>query len=191
MRAGDGDAEADVEVMPLVGAVEVFGGDEVFARGHQISADVRLVPDVLMTDQLLQPVPALAQEVRVLAAVLHHPFDEGFARRARRRDAPVVCRRNAGRRRGAERGAGGPDEKMTPVHRGALLTRRMGKQSRHAVKRRGVHVWQRLFVFSGLSVKKCRVGNRPAARPDAIIYISVMTIMFKIPVALAAAGWHA
>ena len=93
--AGDGDAEADVEVVPFVGAVEVLGGDEVFAWGHQIGADVGLVPDVLVTDQLLEPVPALPEEPGILAAVPDHPFDEGLARPTRRRRGPVVGRRNA------------------------------------------------------------------------------------------------
>ena len=96
VRAGDGDAEADVEMMPFIGAVEVLGGHELLARGHQIGADVGLVPDVAMADELLQPVPALPEELRVLAAVLHHPFDEGFAGLPRRRDAPVVGRRHVG-----------------------------------------------------------------------------------------------
>jgi hypothetical protein len=32
MRAGDGDAEADVEMMPFVSAIEILRGHELFGR---------------------------------------------------------------------------------------------------------------------------------------------------------------
>jgi hypothetical protein len=79
MRPGDGDAKADVEMMPLIGARKILGRDEFLARGQQEGALVRLVPHVLMRDELQETIEALAEEARVLAAVLLHPGDEGFA----------------------------------------------------------------------------------------------------------------
>ena len=119
MRAGDGDAEADVEMMPFVSAIEVLRGHELLARREEEGADIGFVPDVVMGDKLLQAVATLAQKLRVLAAVLHHPFDEGLAALPRRRGAPVVSARHIGQRgAGGERRdlSGRADDELTPVH---------------------------------------------------------------------------
>jgi len=84
MWAGDGDAEADVEMMPFVSAIEVLRGHELLARCEEKRAHVRLLPHVVTSDELTESVEALAQKFRVLAAVLHHPFDESLAIRTRR-----------------------------------------------------------------------------------------------------------
>jgi len=114
MRAGDGDAEADVEVMPFVRAVQVFRRDELFARGHEIGADVGFVPDVVVRDDLLETIPSLTKEAPVLASVARHPFDERLATLPRRRDVPLIGRRDNGdgRRR---RGDGRADQEPTPI----------------------------------------------------------------------------
>src|ERR1700722_18576065 len=100
MRAGDGDAEADVEMMPFVSAMEVLRGHELLARRQEIGAHIRLVPHIVADDELTEPIEAFAQKTRVLAAILHHPFDESVAALSRRRRAPVISAGHVGQSRG-------------------------------------------------------------------------------------------
>src|SRR5580693_7392858 len=97
MRAGDGDAEADVEMMPFVSAIEVLRRHELLARCEEKRAHVRFVPHVMAVD-------AFTQKMRVLAAVLHHPLDEGVTALSWGRSAPVISAGDIGQgRAGGER----------------------------------------------------------------------------------------
>jgi mannose-6-phosphate isomerase-like protein (cupin superfamily) len=91
VRARHGDAIADVEEGVLVGTLVDRRIDrrEFFARREQESPDGRLAPDVLVPDQRLEAVPALAEENRILAAGLA-PGDEILARVGRRIKVPAV-----------------------------------------------------------------------------------------------------
>jgi hypothetical protein len=62
---------------------------ELLARRQQEGADGGLAPDVLVADQGLEAVPALAEEHRILAARLA-PGDEVLARVGRRIEVPAV-----------------------------------------------------------------------------------------------------
>jgi hypothetical protein len=62
---------------------------ELLARRQQEGADGGLPPDVLVADQGLEAVPALAEEHRILAAGLA-PGDEVLARIGRRIEIPAV-----------------------------------------------------------------------------------------------------
>ena len=124
--------------MPFVRAVEVFRRDELFARGYEIGADVGFIPDVVMRDHLLETVPALTEEARILAPVANHPFDERVAALPRRRDVPVIGRRDigeGGRRRGGDRA----DQEPTPIdgepHRRQGEPKRRRRSSAKAEKR--------------------------------------------------------
>src|SRR4029077_18248935 len=99
MRAGDGDAEADAEMMPFVSAIEVLRSHELLARCEEKRAHVRLVPHVMAGDEVMEPVEAFAQKTRILAAVLHHPFDEGVTALSRRQGAPVISAGDIGQGR--------------------------------------------------------------------------------------------
>jgi hypothetical protein len=96
MRAGDGDAEADVEMMPFVSAIEILGGHELLARCEEKRADIRLVPHVMAGDEFTESVEAFAQKMPVLAAVLHHPVDKGVPALSRGRGAPVISAGHVG-----------------------------------------------------------------------------------------------
>ena len=53
---------ADIEIVPLIGAAEICPGDEFLPRRQQVGADIPLVPDVAAGNQLLEPIPALAEK---------------------------------------------------------------------------------------------------------------------------------
>ena len=116
VRARHGDAVADVEEGVLVGALVDRRIDrrEFLARRQQEGADGGLAPDVLVPDQGLEAVPALAEEHRILAAGLA-PGDEVLARVGRRVEVPAVgldARRLGGRRcktGGSQRRAAGDE----------------------------------------------------------------------------------
>src|SRR5262249_37054023 len=84
MRAGYGDAEADVEIVPLIGTVEVLAGDELFTWREKIGPLVTVFPHIMVRDERLEAVEALPEETGILTAVLDHPLDEGAARVRRR-----------------------------------------------------------------------------------------------------------
>ena len=90
VRTGNRHPIADIEIVPFIGTAEILPGDEFFARRQQVGADIPLVPDVATGEQLLEPVPALPEKGRVLAAVPGHPIDEISLRIRRRRGIPVV-----------------------------------------------------------------------------------------------------
>ncbi len=62
---------------------------ELFARGQQEGTDGGGAPDVLVLEQRLEAIPALAQEHRILAATLA-PGDEVVARVGRRAKIPAI-----------------------------------------------------------------------------------------------------
>ena len=96
MRASDGDAEADVEMMPFVGAVEVLRGHELLARREQEGAHVGLVPDVVMGEELAEPVEALEPEIAGPRRGWRPSIRRTPRGSARRRGGPVVGRRDIG-----------------------------------------------------------------------------------------------
>src|SRR6185437_1630440 len=70
-------------------------------------------------DELLEAIKALSEKMRVLAAILHHPCDEGLAALPGRQSGPGIRLRHVGQRRtGGERR--GPDSRAqnerAPVH---------------------------------------------------------------------------
>ena len=91
VRAGHGHAIADVEEGMLVAALGNRRADrgELFARGEQEGAHRRLAPDVLVADQGLEAIPALAEGNGILTAGLA-PGDEVLARVHRRVEIPAV-----------------------------------------------------------------------------------------------------
>jgi hypothetical protein len=76
MRIADRHSVADAERMWSIGAAEIGIGDEMFARCQEKCPHVALVPEVAAGDRLPEPVPALAEKARLLAAVPDHPLDE-------------------------------------------------------------------------------------------------------------------
>ena len=129
VRAGNGDAEADVEVMPFIGAVDVLRRHEFFARGQEIGADVGVVPDVVVGDDLLEAVPALAKKARVLAAV----FRPSTRQRPRASHAAARCSSHRGSERWPRRA---PPRPQPPRRSGILAdpspglhTRRTGSEA--------------------------------------------------------------
>ena len=81
-----------------------------------------------MGDHLLKAVPALTEEARVLAPVANHPFDEGVAALPRRRDVPVIGRRNIGE--GGRRDCGGAAPARNRRRSMSSLIRRQGEPKR-------------------------------------------------------------
>ena len=70
-------------------------------------------------DKLFEPVEAFAQKTRILAMVLHHPFDEGVTALPWRRGAPVISAGHVCQgREGGERGSlhGRADDEFASIH---------------------------------------------------------------------------
>ena len=76
VRPGNGHAVVDVEEGALIDAVEVLFEHELLARREQEGVLVAIVEDVLVGDHVLEAIETQAEELRILAAVLDHPFDE-------------------------------------------------------------------------------------------------------------------
>src|SRR5205085_5393047 len=72
-RRRDRDAEADVEIVPDVGLLAIFGQDEFLARRHEKGPLVGGGPQIVEGKELLITVEAAAEQSRVLAAVRRHP----------------------------------------------------------------------------------------------------------------------
>ncbi len=85
--------------MPLIRPIEVRFGDEFLARRQQISAHVALVPDIVMGEERLEAIPALAQIFGVFAPLFLHPLDEGRPVVRERRGVPVIGERYVRHRR--------------------------------------------------------------------------------------------
>ena len=81
-------------MMPLVGDRQICPGHELLARRQQERAHVALVPQIMVSKELLEAVEVLTEKGRVLATILHHPIDEARARVHRRHRVPVIGRRN-------------------------------------------------------------------------------------------------
>src|SRR5512144_3287804 len=76
--------------MRSIGAADIGIGDELFARRQKKCPHVALVPEFAAGDRLPEPVPALAEKARLLAAVPDHPLDEAQFVIHRWRGVPVV-----------------------------------------------------------------------------------------------------
>jgi hypothetical protein len=90
MRAGNCDAEADIEEIVVVGALAVLLEHEILARRQQEGALVPVVDEVAIGDEHLKPVPAPAGELGILAAHVAHPADKRVARAERRHQIPGI-----------------------------------------------------------------------------------------------------
>src|SRR5262245_29353208 len=103
--------------MRSVRAAEIGIGDEMFARRQKKCPHVALVPEVAAGDRLSEPVPALAEKARVLAAVPDHPLDEAQFVIHRWRGVPVVRDRDVGFGWNAahRQGGGGSEHEAAPA----------------------------------------------------------------------------
>ena len=123
MRAGNRHAPADVEEGVLVGAAEILLQHEFFARREQEGALVAVVPDVLVAHHRHEAIEALAQILRILAALRDAPFDELLAAVHRRRHVEGERRRHVGQRQrggGAARQTGRAGQKVSTPQSGLL-----------------------------------------------------------------------
>ena len=117
VRAGDGHAEADIEVGVIVGAPLVVLERELLARGQEEGALVAVIEHVAVGNQRLVAAEALPEKVRVLASVGHHPFHESVAAGGWRHRLPAVGLRygpGERRKRRLARG-GGRGEQESPT----------------------------------------------------------------------------
>src|SRR5262245_61710242 len=89
----------------------------MFARRQEKCPHVALVPEVAPGDRLPEPVPALAEIARLLAAVPDHPLDEAQFVIHRWRGVPVVRDRDVGLggKAAHRQGGGGSEHEAAPV----------------------------------------------------------------------------
>src|SRR5215471_16056793 len=102
-------------------------GGELFTRRHQERPGGPVTPDVLVGEDRLEAVPALAEEHRILAARLA-PGDEGVAGVGRRIEVPAVVRDGRGERPSGSSGrasrsyGGSAREQRAPAEESPLLS---------------------------------------------------------------------
>jgi hypothetical protein len=91
--------------------------DEMFARCQEKCPHVALVPEVAAGDRLPEPVSALAEKARLLAAVPDHPLDEAQFVIHRWRGVPVVRDRDVGLggKAGHRQGGGSSKHEAAPA----------------------------------------------------------------------------
>src|SRR5262245_44298396 len=97
-------------------SAEIGIGGAMFARSLRKCRHVALVTEVAAGDGLPEPVPALAEKARLLAAVPDHPLDEAQFVIQRWRGVPVVRDRNVGLggKAAHRQGGGGSEHEAAP-----------------------------------------------------------------------------
>src|SRR5208337_496899 len=120
----DGDAEADVEIVPGIGLVLVRGQDELLARRHQEGALVLPGPQVVKGQNLAIAVEAALEVFRLLAAILDHPGDKTRLVGEGRPHVAAEWRRGPGRKR--READGRANQKFASVHETLLARPRAG-----------------------------------------------------------------